>query len=56
MHFCSGVDTEQARVVALLVERVDITGESASIRLQTEGLASLVRELRGNSPHVLRAA
>jgi hypothetical protein len=38
--------TEQARIVQLLVERVDITGESASIRLRTEGLASLVRELR----------
>lgn len=37
---------EQARIVQLLVERVDITGDSAAIRLRAEGLASLVRELR----------
>jgi hypothetical protein len=41
--------SEQARSVQLLVERVDITGESAAIRLRTEGLASLVRELRAKS-------
>jgi hypothetical protein len=37
---------EQARIVQLLVERVDITPESAVIRLRTEGLASLVHDLR----------
>ncbi len=37
---------EQARIVGLLVERVDIAGDSASIRLRAEGLASLVRDLR----------
>jgi hypothetical protein len=40
--------SEQARIVQLLVERVDIAGESAAIRLRTEGLASLVRELRAS--------
>ena len=47
---------EQARIVQLLVERVDITGESASIRLRTEGLASLVQDLRAKTPDVRRAA
>ena len=37
---------EQARIVHLLVERVDISGEGVRIRLRTEGLASLVRDLR----------
>jgi hypothetical protein len=40
---------EQARIVGLLVERVDITGEGATIRLRTEGLASLVQDLRGKA-------
>ena len=47
---------EQARLVGLLVERVDITGESASIRLRTEGLASLVHDLRAKRPNAKRAA
>ena len=38
---------EQARIVGLLVERVDLNGEGATIRLRTEGLASLVHDLRG---------
>jgi site-specific DNA recombinase len=36
---------EQARIVQLLVERVDVTVEGARIRLRTEGLTSLVRDL-----------
>ena len=36
---------EQARIVGLLVERVDITEGHARIRLRTEGLVSLVRQL-----------
>ncbi|MBA3520345.1 MAG: recombinase family protein, partial [Rhizobiales bacterium] len=51
---------EQARIVQLLVERVDITGQSASIRLRTEGLTSLVRDLRAKenepAPERRRAA
>ena len=37
---------EQARIVGLLVERVDVTPDGIGIRLRTEGLASLVRDLR----------
>jgi site-specific DNA recombinase len=37
---------EQARIVQLLVERVDIDPEGISIRLRTEGLASLADDLR----------
>jgi len=47
---------EQARIVGLLIERVDIRGEGASIRLRTEGLASLVQDLRTRRPDVRRAA
>jgi site-specific DNA recombinase len=38
---------EQARIVQLLVERVDIGLDGADIRLRTGGLASLVRDLQG---------
>jgi DNA invertase Pin-like site-specific DNA recombinase len=37
---------EQARIVQLLVERVDVDVDSLSIRLRTNGLATLVSELR----------
>ena len=36
---------EQARIIKLLVERVDVTPESVDIRLRTEGLASLAADL-----------
>ncbi|TIQ15777.1 MAG: hypothetical protein E5X61_30250, partial [Mesorhizobium sp.] len=36
---------EQARIVQLLVERVDVTMDSLSIRLRTEGLAGLAADL-----------
>ncbi|RWP04755.1 recombinase family protein [Mesorhizobium sp.] len=36
---------EQARIVQLLVERVDVTMDSLSIRLRTDGLASLAADL-----------
>jgi site-specific DNA recombinase len=36
---------EQARIVQLLVERVDVATDSISIRLRTAGLASLVADL-----------
>jgi len=37
--------TEQARIIQLLVERIDIAMEELHIRLRVDGLASLVREL-----------
>src|SRR5581483_2737518 len=37
---------EQARIVRLLVERVEVGPGGADIRLRVEGLASLVRDLR----------
>jgi hypothetical protein len=40
---------EQARIVCLLVERVDVVSEGADIRLRTDGLASLVIELQGSN-------
>ena len=36
---------EQARVVQLLIERIDLSEKGADIRLRTEGLASLIHEL-----------
>jgi site-specific DNA recombinase len=37
---------EQARIVRLLVERVDLEIDGVSIRLRTEGVGSIVSELR----------
>ena len=37
---------EQARIVRLLVERVDVQADGLEVRLRAEGLASLVAELR----------
>ena len=39
---------EQARIVQLLVERVDVSPDGADIRLRTEGLANLVADLRAD--------
>ncbi len=36
---------EQERIVRLLVERVDVTGAGAQIRLNLEGLAGLARDM-----------
>ena len=36
---------EQARIIRLLVERVDIGPGGADVRLRVEGLASFVRDL-----------
>jgi site-specific DNA recombinase len=47
---------EQARIVQLLVERVDISADGADIRLRTEGLAKLVEDLRATKPGSRRAA
>jgi site-specific DNA recombinase len=37
---------EQARIVQLLVERVDVLEDALEVRVRSEGLASFVRELR----------
>jgi hypothetical protein len=47
---------EQARMVQLLVERVDISPRGADIRLRTKGLTSLVADLRAVRPESKRAA
>jgi DNA invertase Pin-like site-specific DNA recombinase len=47
---------EQARIVQLLVERVDVSTDGADIRLRTEGLTNLVTELRTIKPESRRAA
>ena len=36
---------EQARIVALLVERVDIGTEGLNVRLRVDGLGGLAREM-----------
>jgi DNA invertase Pin-like site-specific DNA recombinase len=47
---------EQARVVQLLVERVDIAPDGADIRMRTEGLTKLVADLGAIKPEARRAA
>jgi site-specific DNA recombinase len=47
---------EQARIVQLLVERVDVGREGVDIRLRVDGLAHLVRELGGMAVSAPRAA
>ena len=37
---------EQARIVQLLVERVDVLEDALEVQIRAEGLASLVGELR----------
>jgi hypothetical protein len=37
---------EQARIVQLLVERVDVREDALKVQIRAEGLASLVGELR----------
>jgi hypothetical protein len=47
---------EQARIVQLLVERVDVSPDGADIRLRTEGLTKLVADLGEIKPEARRAA
>ena len=47
---------EQARIVQLLVERVDISQDGADIRLRTEGLANLAEDQGATKPGSRRAA
>jgi len=47
---------EQARIVHLLVERVDVGLDGVDIRLRMEGLSSLVADLRAPNTGIRRAA
>ena len=47
---------EQARIVHLLVDRVDVGTDGIAIRLRTAGLARVVAELRTVRPETLEAA
>jgi site-specific DNA recombinase len=47
---------EQARIVQLLVERIDISPDGGDIRLRTEGLTRLATDLRAVRPEGRRAA
>jgi hypothetical protein len=47
---------EQARIVQLLVERVDVTESGIGIRLRTDGLTSLAQDLRAAHTPARRAA
>ena len=47
---------EQARIVQLLVERVDVGVDGISIRLRTAGLARVVADLRAAQPATREAA
>jgi hypothetical protein len=45
---------EQARIVQLLVERVDVQEDALEVRIRAEGLASLVGELRQQGDEMWR--
>jgi site-specific DNA recombinase len=47
---------EQARILQLLVERVDVGIDGIDIRLRTDGLTSLVADLRGRALERMAAA
>lgn len=47
---------EQARIMRLLVERVEVGPAGADIRLRVEGLANLVRDLGAAGPGALEGA
>jgi hypothetical protein len=47
---------EQARIVQLLVERVDVSPDGADIQLRTEGLTTLVADLHALGSKTQRAA
>ena len=47
---------EQARVIQLLVERIDVAPDGVDIRLRVDGLSKLVHELSGITTSVRRAA
>ncbi len=47
---------EKARIVRLLVDRVDVRADGAAVRLRLDGLGSLVRDLEARNAGVERAA
>jgi site-specific DNA recombinase len=47
---------ERARIVRLLVDRVDVRADGAAVRLRLDGLGSLVRDLAGHAGDVEREA
>jgi hypothetical protein len=47
---------EQARIIRLLVDRVDVGPSGADVRLKLEGLASLARDLATPPAEAARAA
>ena len=47
---------EQARIIRLLVDRVDVWAGGADVRLKLEGLASLVRDLAAPTKEPARVA
>ena len=47
---------EQARIVRLLVDRVDIGEHAADVRLRMDGLAGLVREIQARPESDRQAA
>ncbi|MCX7381916.1 MAG: recombinase family protein [Alphaproteobacteria bacterium] len=48
--------SERARIVRLLVDRVDVRADGAAVRLRLDGLTSLVRDLEARNAGVERAA
>ena len=48
--------SERARIVRLLVDRVDVRADGAAVRLRLDGLGSLVRDLEARNPGAERAA
>jgi site-specific DNA recombinase len=47
---------ERARIVRLLVDRVDVRTDGAAVQLRLDGLGSLVRDLAAQAPEAGRAA
>jgi site-specific DNA recombinase len=47
---------ERARIVRLLVDRVDVRAEGAAVRLRLDGLGGLVRDLAAREPEAGRVA
>jgi hypothetical protein len=47
---------EQARIIQLLVERVDVGTDGVEIRLRIDGITSLVGEMAGSSATQRNAA
>ena len=47
---------EQARIVQLLVERIDVGEHGFDLRLRVDGLAHLARDLSGSAAQPRKAA